>query len=954
MLTPEREREIERICDAALERAIPEREAFLAEACAGDDSLRGQVESLLAQERIAASFLETPALKLLARGMGTERAALAVGRQIGSYTIVSPLGAGGMGEVYRAHDTTLRREVAIKVLPAIFTSDRERLARLEREARVLASLNHPNIATIHGVEHVDDIYALVLEVVEGVTLSDRLAAFRAGLHLADALGIARQLIEALGAAHETGIVHRDLKPANIKIRPDGVVKVLDFGLAKSLEPREDVPQALDLSPSPTLTGPYGRDRILLGTAAYMSPEQTRGEQVDKRTDIWAFGCVLYEMLAGRAPFAAGSITETLSDVLKTEPDWHRLPTDTPDSVRRLLRRCLAKDRARRLTDINDARLDLDEAVDVPTNARLSSRARRLETLSWVMALVLVTVLAASGIAWLIGIRTSSPPPQVRFEIESPPTAYPDTLAISPDGRKVVFAATADDGRSRLWLRWLDASSAHPLAGTEGGRTAFWSPDSQSIGFFANGSVKRMDVETGTVLKLGNAADLRSGTWSGDGTILFSPGTGSLLRISDRGGEAVAVSALSANGIALMHPRVLPDGRLLYDGGDGGATPRGIHVARLDGSLRRRIADGASAEYASPGYLLFTRDHTLLAQRFDATKSALAGSPVQVAEGVMALSVASNGALVFRSGVAPRRALLWFDRSGRELGRVPGPGDTPTISPDGSKVAVARVPPDRTTRPDIAIFDLARNVFGNVTAGRFANNSPLWSPDGTRIVFTSPRNRKPFALYLRPAAGGGDEQVLLELPQAAIPNAWSPDGRFLIYRRSSGTPSAQTSGAFDLWMLSLEDGRTFPLVQTEFSEREAQFSPDGRWFAYQSNESGRYEIYIKPFPDDGQTRHHVSRNGGVEVRWPRDGHELFYFGLDDTLMAVPIDTSQTGQTIKVGSPIPLFRANVGAGEGVGVQDYDVSRDGGRFLINTLQDVTAPITVILNWSPKEQER
>jgi eukaryotic-like serine/threonine-protein kinase len=932
-MTVDRARNVERLCQAALERSPSERPRFLAEMCNGDDDLAREVESLLAREDAAASFLETPALALAA-AMNTDSPALFAGQQIGSYTIGARVGVGGMGEVYRASDASLGREVAIKVLPTLFTRDPERLARFEREARLLASLNHPNIETIHGVEHQDGIHALVLEIIEGETLAHRLrtatSGTRAGLPIVDALTIARRITEALEAAHEKGIIHRDLKPANIKIRPDGLVKVLDFGLAK--ETTGDAEERT-------------RPGVILGTAGYMSPEQARGEPIDKRTDIWAFGCVLYEMLTGSAAFAALSTAETLSAVLTSEPDWLRLPPDTPDSVVRLVRRCLAKDQKRRLSDIHDARLELDEPrSEAPVGTRLASRARGFRRLSWVAVGLLLVMTTAIGIVLGAIPRTASPRPQVRFQIDVPPTSYPDSLAISPDGRRIVYSApgTSDDGREQLWLHALDDSSAQPLAGTEGGRRPFWSPDSRSIAFFANANLNRMDIETGTVVPLAEAPGLRAGTWNADGTILFvTLGGSGVLRTTDRGHDPVALEMASAVDGNPQYPRFLPDGRrFLYS-----ATPfpQGIYVAQLGSPERRRLVNGTAGEYLPSGQLLHIRDGNLFAQRIDPATLELTGDPVQVAEAVIAMTVAGDGTVAFRSGDMAGRELVRFDRSGKQIGPSLGSGSGPTLSPDAHRLVFTRAALG-VQRPDIWTFDLARNASSNLTVGQRANNSPLWSPDGTRIVFASPRpeNGKPFGLYERSAAGGGHEQLLLQTDQAVIPNAWSPDGRFLIYR------TGPTALDFDLWVLSLDDNQTFPFARTKLAQREAQFSPNGQWVAYQSNETGRFEIYLRPFSDDGRTRITVTSTGGVQVRWRRDGRELFYFGLDNTLMAVPIQVSQTGDLLP-GSPVRLFRTNVEAGEGVGIQDYDVLADG-TFLVSRTKEVTAPITVVLNWQPK----
>jgi Tol biopolymer transport system component len=943
-MTPERESRVEWICHEALALDEAAREAFVADACAGDEVLRREVESLLRQQSQANGFLSEPALVGAAQRLATEFGRSLIGRKLGAYQIQSLLGAGGMGEVYRARDTTLGRDVAIKILPRPFIGDPERLVRFEREARVLASLNHPHIGAIYGLENLDGVPALVLELVDGLTLADRLA--KGPLPVDQALRVATQIADALAVAHEKGIIHRDLKPANVKLTADGAVKVLDFGLAKATMGDGSSP---DLSHSPTMSAGRTSNGVLLGTAGYMSPEQARGEMVDKRTDIWAFGCVLYEMLAGRGAFGAASITETLSDVLTTEPDWQRLPADTPDSVRRLLRRCLAKDRTRRLTDIHDARLDLDEAPnDAAAGARFAGRARRLTRLAWATALLLSVVLSAAvGIVWRARVPTSSPPPQVRFDIDGPPTSYPDTLAISPDGKKIVFAGMSEDGRSRLWLHSLDAGSSQPLTGTEAGRMACWSPDSRSIAFIANSSLKRMDVETGTVLPLANVPEAQPCAWSSDGTILFSPYTGPISRISDRGGEPVAVQF--PMGGAHRYPRFLPDGQhFLYAAYAEGSAPRGIqsiYVGQLNGSDHRRLVDGSFAEYTASGYLLYTHDRTLFAQRFDPATLTLSGNTVEVAKQVIAMSVATDGTLAFRSGAVAARELAWFTRSGKEISRPFGPGGNAALSPDEKKVALARGAPGGP-RADVWILDLATNLFGTVTAGPGSNNTPLWSPpDGASIVFASARNGKPFALYQRSAAGGGDERLLLQTKQHVVPNDWSHDGRFLIYR--TGPPPGTKH---ELWVLSLDDKGTRPLVQTEFSAREAQFSPDGRWFAYQSNESGQFEIYIRPFPDQERTRiGPVSSNGGVQVRWPRDGRELFYVALDNMLTAVPLKWSPTGDPI-AGPPASLFRTNIGAGDSVGVQDYAVSKDGTRFLVENLKEVTLPITVILNWKPK----
>ena len=626
-MSSDRESDLERICQAALERPVAERVAFLAEACGGDESLQRDAEELLAHESAAASFLEGPFGGRLAPEAGASSGpALAAGQRLGSYTIGTLLGVGGMGEVYRARDARLGREVAIKVLPALFTSDPERLGRFEREARLLASLNHPNIATIHGIEHVDGIHALVLEVVEGDTLAQRLdfAAVRraqAGLPLGDALTIARQIAEAIEAAHSKGVVHRDLKPANIKIRPDGVVKVLDFGLARASG--GDAPVS-DATPPSSLTQGPTREGTILGTAAYMSPEQARGLAVDRRTDIWAFGCVLYELLTGRTAFSGATFSDTIAAVLEHEPDWTALPATTPPPVRSLLRRCLQKDPAKRLRDIGDARFQIDEALNEPawtvpgTDPKPARVAGRLFWGRRSPARSRSQRRRRGGC-----VRAPLEPDEVRLEVTAPPTTDPTSLAISPDGKQLAFAA-ASDGISRLWVRPLNAASARPLAGTENARFPFWSPDSRSVGFTAQGQLKRVDIDGGAVRVL--VPSVGAGTWSQDGTILFNRGPGAgLYRVSAEGGEPRPAAQIDSLANDPRRPQFLPDHRHFLFYGTG-AMP-GIYVGQLGSSdAPRRLLDAQAATYVAPGHLLFVRQRTLFAQPFDPVRLELSGSP----------------------------------------------------------------------------------------------------------------------------------------------------------------------------------------------------------------------------------------------------------------------------------------------------------------------------------------
>jgi serine/threonine protein kinase len=848
-----------------------------------------------------------------------------------------------MGEVYRARDARLHRDVALKILPDGFAANRERLVRFEHEARVLASLNHPNIAAIFGIEESGPVRALVLELVDGPTLADRIGS--RPLAFADALSIARQIADALGASHDHGIIHRDLKPANIKVRDDGTVKVLDFGLARSREP-----DTADASQALTITSPVGtRAGVILGTPAYMSPEQATGRTADARSDIWAFGLVLYEMLTGRRAFVGDSAVEVLSNVLKADIDWSALPTATPPAIHSLLRRCLQRDPARRLRDITDARFQIEEALNAPPASPMPSRLARARS-TWVAASFILAG-AAGATGWIVGNAMRSQP-ELHLEINAPPTTDTVSLAISPDGQRIAFVATSD-GRSTVWVRSLDSGSAQPLAGTENASAPFWSPDGESLGFFSNGRLKRIDVHSGTVQDLAAAVGGLGGAWNRDGTILFSGGPDSpLFRVSASGGERTAVTKVNAQIVGHRSPQFLTDHRhfLFYA---IGAAP-GVYAGELGAvdAPRRIIDDAQAATYAASGHLLFIRQGTLFAQEFDPVRLKLSGVPVSVADrivsgespGLAAVSAAAAGPIVYRAGGsrAPRE-LVWLDRSGKELQKVAtaGSGSSVSISPDGRLVAFEQtVSGARAT--DISVLDFARSIPIRLTFDDAFDLYPVWSPDGRRIAFSS--NRKgTWDLYLKPATGIGDDELLLGTDQyETSQGSWSPDGRFLLYDVGQG--------GSDIWAMPLDGERKpFPVVQTAFSEGAGRFSPDGKWIAYRSDESGRPEIYIRQFPVPGpEGKSRISGEGGIQVRWRQDGKELFYLGPDNQLIAVRIQLDPARGTADVGMARTLFIARLPAPTG-GWQ-YDVSRDGQRFLVNTLQEVTVPITVVLNWKPQ----
>jgi eukaryotic-like serine/threonine-protein kinase len=884
---------------------------------------------------------------------------LSPGVRVGSYEITALIGEGGMGKVWRAHHIALNRDDALKVLPDAFASDPDRLARFRREAQVLASLNHPNIAHVYGLEQADGVQALVMELVEGETLADRIA--RGATPIEEALPIAKQIAEALEAAHEQGIIHRDLKPANVKVRPDGTVKVLDFGLAKLAESPAAVATSAALSISPTITSPamVSGVGVLLGTAAYMSPEQARGKAVDRRSDIWAFGCVLYEMLSDRRAFRGEDVTETLAAVMLKEPEWNALPAKTPARLRELLGRCLIKDPRNRVQAIGDARIAIDEVQSGGGIDRdvTQTPARRISK-AWVgiVTILLLTTFVFAAL-WVVSINRPVPPapPEIRVEVTTPSTDDPLSFAVSPDGRRLVFSAS-NEGKSQLWVRPLDSVAARPLAGTDGARYPFWSPDSASVGFFADSKLKRIDIVGGAPQALANAVAGFGGAWNRDGTILFAPtGANPLSRVPAAGGEPVVVTRLDTGQASHRFPQFLPDGRHFTYFVQGGSS-QGVYVGSLDGVAPKRLANADAPAVVSPsGFLLFVRQTTLFAQAFDFQKQELSGNPFPVAEqAVFDISIApgfsaSTGIVAYRTGSISRaRQLAWLDRSGKSVGTIGAPDSADMtnveLSPDGKRIAVWRVV---NGNADVWLIDAARGVPTRFTFDAATDSYPVWSSDGNRVVFASTR-KGPFNLYLKLSSGAGADELLLESDQGKVPTDWSVDGRFLLFR--SNDPQT----GFDLWVLPLSgDKKPIPFLKTPFVERDGQFSPDGKWIAYQSNESGRFEIYVQPFPGPGG-KFQISATGGAQPRWDKNGREVFYVSLDGRMMAAPVKLSPDGQSLETGTPAALFPVRIAGGPlpGSFKQQYAVSSDGQRFLVNLAADegVSSPITLILNWKPR----
>jgi len=944
------------------------------------------------------------------------------GVRLGSYEILSALGAGGMGEVYRARDTNLKREVAIKVLPEGFSQDPDRLARFQREAELLATLNHPNIAAVYGLEKSEGVTAIVLELVEGDTLAEHLVRLkpdttgagtagsvvsgfsRTGMPLDEALAIGRQVADALEAAHEKGVVHRDLKPANIKITPDGKVKVLDFGLAKMLEGPGGSgvsggpggPGGLSMSPTLSVHATFAG--TILGTAAYMSPEQARGKPVDRRTDIWAFGCVLYEMLTGRQAFDTGeTVSDAIAAILKTDVDWTALPADVPDQIRLLLKRCLEKDRAARIGEIGTARFLMTETIAVqPPRATDSvaplppSRGRSVLVGS---AGVIAGAALAAGVAWWV-VR-STPPAKVqpmRFVIATPatlplaPTNSDRQLVITPDGSHVVYVAgreTSGFGTAgaQLMIRSIDQIEAVPLRGITSARFPFFSPDGKWIAYFdGQTDLKKVSVTGGPPISLCRiGASPRGGSWGADDTIVFTTvdtATG-LLSVPAGGGEPKVLTKPDAAHGETGHwfPSFLPSGRaVLYTIRPAGGIMDNAQVAVLDlktGKAKTLIRGGAQAEYIElssgsgrTGLLIYAVAGSLRAVRFDPITFDVLSDPVPVLEqlasvgsGAAQYTVSRTGALVFvpgglttgsTFGGGALRTLVWIDRRGHEES-IPAPARSyvsPRLSPDGTTIALD----SRDQELDIWTFDLARKTLTRLTMDPAVDGYPVWTPDGRRIIFESNRGGGVFNLYSQAADGTGVPEALTKSQNSVWPHSISPDGTRMVLHETG----SKTGDDLDVLVM---DGKSKPepLIQTAFSEQHGEISPDGRWLAYDSNDSGQQQVHVRPFPNVNSGHWQVSPSGGSKPVWAHNGKELFYLS-GRAMMAVPV---QTTTSFSAGNPVKLFEGPYFSGGSARV--YDVSRDGQKFLMikepPTTTDLTATqasMVVVLNWTEELKAR
>jgi Tol biopolymer transport system component len=886
---------------------------------------------------------------------------LTSGTRLGVYEIASLLGEGGMGQVYKATDTSLKRWVAIKVLPASVAADAERLARFQREAEVLAALNHPQIAAIYGLERSGGTTALVMELVDGDDLSQRIAKGRVPLD--EALPIARQIVDALDAAHEQGIVHRDLKPANIKVRADGTVKVLDFGLAKASDPAGAASH--EAMHAPTITSPaMTQAGMILGTAAYMSPEQARGRTVDRRADVWAFGVVLYEMLAGRRPFAGDDVVSTLASVVKDDVAWDALPEELPEPIRRLLRRCLEKDPRRRLSAIADARLDLDDATTAPVGP--SPRAARSALARWERGLWAsvagMAALAAVAFAIRPAPERAGAAPMVRFGIDAGGSAVP-RMAISPDGQSLVFPG--NDGA--LSLRRLDSTDATSIAGTEGAAFPFWSPDSRQIAFFLNrpkdktaAELRITDLQGGAaraVVELPNidVTDI-SGSWSADGVLLVaSRGTKGVMRTSVGGGALVSVSTLDATSGELVHlyPQFLPDGRhFLYQSQTPAREDWAIFIGSIDSPERRKLVQSDYARFAAPNRVLYTRGRDLVAQTVDLQTLALTGQPIVVAAGVASLepngraafTVSDTDVLVYR-GSAERpvreRHLTWIDRRGTVV-KVVGPpvtSATVRLSPDGTQVALLESP------DSLWVADLTREVKTPVL--RTAATSPTWSADGTRLLFGMPTATAQSALGERDAGSAAPTKTIYQENGLSALNPFDEtrDGRLVVFGRMIGGTQR------GIGVLSRVDGTVTAYLDGNVAGAQAALSPDRAWLAYTSSDVSPPAVVVQTFPDPSGGRWTISSGGGTAPRWRRDGRELFYIDAERRLMSVPVSATPT---FAPGRATPLFSLPDRIGADRRGYVYDAAADGQRFLVSLLPEGVSeeaqvpPVTVLTNWT------
>jgi serine/threonine-protein kinase len=816
-----------------------------------------------------------------------------IGQNLSHYSLVEKIGKGGMGEVFRAKDQKLGRDVAIKVLPEEFARDSDRVARFQREAKLLASLNHPNIGAIHGLEESGGTSFLVLELVEGQTLADRIKA--GPIPVEEALRLALQIAEALEAAHEKGVIHRDLKPSNIKVTPEGKIKVLDFGLAKAYAGTLEV----NLSNSPTLSDAATQQGVILGTAAYMPPEQAKGKAVDKRADIWAFGVVLYEMLTGRQLFTGETVSETLASVLKSEPEWKRLPPNLHPRIRFLLERCLEKEAKNRYHEIADVRVDIQKVLADPSGVFVQAvptaepRKKLRVGLSWVAGALVLGLIIAGVVVWKM--KPTESRQVMRFDYELPEGQQfsgliLSALAVSPDGRQFVYSTTKG-----LYIRSVDELTAKLIAGTEGTTSQpFFSPDGKSVGYFSGNDrqLKKIAISGGAPVTLCMVPQLVGAWWSADNTIVYGQMGGDMMQISSNGGTPQSIVKMKSE--LAIFPQILPDGRsVLYTAAASLTQYRTVVQSPKLGGPKELFA-GGFARYLHTGHIVYRLpdNSSLFAVAFDPDRLEVKGGPVPIVEGMRQAAVSDAGTLVYIPGTAssatqPGRALVWVNREGKEepLGIPPNSYRYPKVSPDGTRVALSIGP---LSSNDIWIWDSVRKTLTRLTFDKANDLQSIWTPDGKRIVFASGREGSQTRLYWKAADGTGAEEKLGSLPNLSLmPWSWSGDGKTLI------TIETDQGQKWDIGMLSLEGDRARkPLLHEESTEINPRISTDGKYMAYTSNESGRMEVYVRPFPEVDKGKWQISTSSGNSPLWSPDGRELFYLSDDNSVMAVAVETKPT--------------------------------------------------------------
>ena len=884
---------------------------------------------------------------------------ISAGTRLGPYEVLAPLGAGGMGEVWKARDTRLERTVAVKVLPDRLSSVEAR-QRFEREAKTISQLSHPHICALYDVGNQDGVEYLVMEYLEGETLAARLA--RGSLTTEQTLRFGIQIADALDKAHRQGIVHRDLKPGNVMLTKSGV-KLLDFGLAKGFfdSPGGRGAEGERLTALPTLASPLTQEGTILGTVQYMSPEQLEGKEADARSDIFAFGALLYEMATGRKAFEGKSQASLITAIMSSSPaPVSQLQPAAPAALDRLVRRCLAKDPERRLQSARDVAMDLEELAAGTESPQagtpaLAPKGRLAGAVAWVVGAFLLAALATHFLEKRFRPAFAPSPPSLRFTLAPPSgTTFQTMPALCPDGRQLAFVATSEDGRDRLWVRPLDGLQPRVLEGTEGASYPFWSPDSRSVAFFAQAKLKKIDLSGGLVQTLCDAVEPRGGTWGSAGTIVFSVNIGGrIARVAERGGRAETLSHLvSRSGTSYRFPSFLPDGRhfLYYAIGLDKAS---ISVAAIDSKDVTPIApaDGA-AIYVPPGYLLFRSGERLVGQRFDAEQRRLLAEPFPViddirwdgiATGATAVSTSDTGLVACQTGGQTMSRLLLYDRSGREI-RPVGPESAywePTFSPDGRSLAVPRMDPG-VIGASIWILDLERGNLARLPSQGAVSANPLWSADGRQLIYTTYPSGE---VYVRSAFGSEKEKLLYKAPGFTPLDDWSVDGRLVFYDLIDWA-TLHT----DVWVRDLQTGTARPVLQEKFDQFGARLSHDGRWLAYASNESGSSEVFVRGFPEPGDRRQ-ISSGGGEQLRWRRDGKELFYVSPDRKIMAVDI---RTEPRFEAGAPHPLFQSRI-MPLIEARNHYDVTADGQRFIVNSRrqEDALLPITIVSGRMPKNPE-